>query len=445
MILKTSLKRSKSSGWKETFRNIAWLHPLARPNTSNIGSEKSNPLRPSILLILDPSETKNADLLKTKLKFLSIGEAIKIHLLGQNFVSSLPKGVYLHVLPYHRIACSKALSMVLYLVSAFIGAVKVVREYKVDVIANRSGHLYLGAVALLVARLTHRKCLLRVNENSLLEFRLFMQRDLLSNSFILNIAERLLGAVERWVLRNADYVVASGPLIYRKVKEITEKATLVMPVVDRSFDRLPPYELEHIKKELSLKENQKVVLYVGRLDPIKGVSYLLHAFKLVLQGCRDALLLVIGTGKYEGEYRKLAHRLGVGRHVKFLGYRQHSYLPYYYNVADVYVLPSLDENWSNTLMEAICCEVPVVATDVGGNSILIKDGQTGFLVPPRNVEVLADRILYVLDNPKMAKKLALQAKCILKSYYDDVAKLKSYEEVIYDLVGSCGNCREEAL
>ena len=112
----------------------------------------------------------------------------------------------------------------------------------------------------------------------------------------------------------------------------------------------------------------------------------------------------------------LAKHMGLSGKVLFLGFVPHDELPIYYNMADVYVLPSLYEEWSNTIMEAMACGTPVVATDVGGNSYLIKNMETGLLIPPRNPKILAEALSAILDNKELAIKLAENAMREIRKY-----------------------------
>jgi len=132
-------------------------------------------------------------------------------------------------------------------------------------------------------------------------------------------------------------------------------------------------------------------------------------------------------------YKKLTQSLKISERVKFLGYVRHDEIAKFYNVADVYVLPSLWEEWSNTIMEAMSCGVPVIATNVGSNPYLVKDTETGFLVSPKNPSILAEKIAYVLNHPKEVETISLNARTSMGKYTKkDVGKL--YRAVIGSVI-----------
>ncbi len=121
--------------------------------------------------------------------------------------------------------------------------------------------------------------------------------------------------------------------------------------------------------------------------------------------------------------------------VKFLGYVPHEQLAKYYNIADIYVLTSIWEEWSNTIMEAMASGVPVIATNVGGNPHLVKDKQTGFLVPPKGPHVLAEKIRYVLDHSNEMKKITSNAYASIKKFSkEDIGEL--HKKMIIDVINA---------
>jgi len=114
---------------------------------------------------------------------------------------------------------------------------------------------------------------------------------------------------------------------------------------------------------------------------------MLQAFKMVVDKKQDTLLLLAGQGSLLEETRKLANELDLEDKVRFLGVRHD--VPDLMNAADAYVMSSAREGMPMVLLEASACGLPVVATDVGGNSEVVLSGTTGYIVPPRNPEALA--------------------------------------------------------
>jgi glycosyltransferase involved in cell wall biosynthesis len=182
-----------------------------------------------------------------------------------------------------------------------------------------------------------------------------------------------------------------------------------------------------LRTELKIPESVPLVLMMSRLNPQKGVDDFIKAAAQVKRVHPDAWFLVAG-GKLEfpdgivseeKQYlqglRQLAQQLGVGDRLVFAGHRTDT--PDVLANATVSVLPSYSEGLSNSLIESMAAGVPVVATNVGGNPELIKEGVNGMLVPPRAPEQLAQAIVQLLDNPDLAREYGRQGKRIACEHY----------------------------
>ena len=155
-----------------------------------------------------------------------------------------------------------------------------------------------------------------------------------------------------------------------------------------------------LKETLAIGEGDKVILYVGRLDLVKGVSYLLEAAKKV-SNAQDIKILIVGEGGLRREYEKLAGPLYP--RVVFTGWRDD--VPQLMRASDIFVLPSLSEGTANVVVEAGASGLPVIATEVGEIPRIISRGETGILVRPKDVDGLAKAIGELLDNPKLARQM----------------------------------------
>jgi L-malate glycosyltransferase len=168
------------------------------------------------------------------------------------------------------------------------------------------------------------------------------------------------------------------------------------------------YASEEIKqttrRSLGLRSNDTVIGVVANMrHPIKGQRYLIEAMPLILKSISNAQLLLVGDGPLRANFEALAESLGVRSHIHFLGVRRD--INALLNAMDIYCLPSLTEGFSNSLLEAMACQKPCVATEVGGNPEIVKNGETGFLVPPQNSRALAESILDLAQQPFMRSKM----------------------------------------
>jgi glycosyltransferase involved in cell wall biosynthesis len=160
------------------------------------------------------------------------------------------------------------------------------------------------------------------------------------------------------------------------------------------FQLLPPGTRESLRRSLGL-EQQFVWLAVGRFVPAKDYPNMLNAFVRVCERVPDTVLLLVGKGALQEETEALVQSLGLGGRVRFLGVRQD--VPELMSAADGYVLSSAWEGMPIVLLEAAAAALPIVATAVGGNQEVVRDGETGFLVPPGDHEALAGAMLRLME------------------------------------------------
>lgn len=332
------------------------------------------------------------------------------------------------------------LSRALYVVFLMIKSVAIVKKYHIPAIMCKSGHLILGLAAYLASRITNRKCIIRVNEDNVLDIILFikmLRTPVIRNKTFLGMIEKVSRRIENYLFKHVDWIVTHGPMDYERIRKLTNKVTFVPLWVDtEKFKPISRDKVKQLKKELlEIEEDVKATLFVGRLHPEKDIETLFHAYKKVLETHRNVILAVVGTGPEGKKCGELIERLGLTGKVKFLGYIPHEQMPKYYNVADIYVLTSIWEEWSNTIMEAMASGVPVIATNVGGNPYLVKNKEMGFLVPPKVPHVLADKIGYVLDHSNEMEKITSNARLSIREFSkQNIGELykKTIVEVIKD-------------
>jgi glycosyltransferase involved in cell wall biosynthesis len=163
------------------------------------------------------------------------------------------------------------------------------------------------------------------------------------------------------------------------------------------------------RDELGLGEDELVVGMVANYNrPVKGVEYLIEAIPRIVAYVPRARFLLIGGGGEEEALRKKAQALNVQSFVVFAGYRKD--VERLYRIMDISVLTSLSEGLSLTVLESMAHGLPVVATLVGGNPEIITDGQTGYLVPPGDADSLADRIVRLLLNADLRRRMGSEGR-----------------------------------
>jgi glycosyltransferase involved in cell wall biosynthesis len=188
-----------------------------------------------------------------------------------------------------------------------------------------------------------------------------------------------------------------------------------------------------LRRALGFGAEDLVVGMVANLNrPIKGVGYFLDAIPAILREVPAARFLILGRGEGEGPLREKARALGVEDRVVFAGFRKE--IERFYRTMDVSVLTSLSEGLSLTLLESMGHGLPVVVTRVGGNPEVVIDGETGFLVPPRDASLFAERVVRLLRDPDLRERMGRAGRARVESHFTlrDAARryVTIYENVI---------------
>ncbi len=235
----------------------------------------------------------------------------------------------------------------------------------------------------------------------------------------------------RWVSRRATMVAVSEDLKQFIVEKVGISSSRVK-VLYNGVDVLPQCdraEVEKFRKDLGLPVSHKIVGVVGNLYPVKGHQYLIDAIPSILKKCPETSFVFAGRGQLEEELRAQVCRLGVKERVIFLGLRQD--IPRILGVIDVFVLPSLSEGLSMAILEAMIVGKPVVATQVGGNPELVLNGETGFLVPPKDSQALTSSVVTLLTNRQQAAEFSERGKYRAEGQFSLRTMVRAYES-LYD-------------
>jgi D-inositol-3-phosphate glycosyltransferase len=186
---------------------------------------------------------------------------------------------------------------------------------------------------------------------------------------------------------------------------------IVAPGVEHAF--FAPGEKRGARHALGIAFDVPVLLFVGRIQPLKGLDVAVQALAQ-LQAKNAQLIVVGGASGSEGneeieKVMQLARSLGVHNNIRFVEPQAHHMLSTYYRAADVVVVPSRSESFGLVALEAAACGIPVVASAVGGLLTTIDDGETGYLVPRRDPALFAEHIDELLAHPTMARAMGAKA------------------------------------
>ena len=233
-------------------------------------------------------------------------------------------------------------------------------------------------------------------------------------------------AIEREAVRESAAIVAASTIELAELRQLYRADPSRVAVIPCGVDPevFKPVRLADAREALGRDQCERLVLFVGRIEQIKGIDVLLRALGLLFQRHpdlrSDVCLLVVGGALDPGddapetekilELRRLVHEHRMEANVAFVGSRDQEQLALYYAAADVCAVPSLTESFGLVALEAMACGTPVVGTRVGGLQTLIEDGESGLLVPAGDDTALAEAIHAVLTDHRLRTHLSHGAR-----------------------------------
>jgi D-inositol-3-phosphate glycosyltransferase len=240
---------------------------------------------------------------------------------------------------------------------------------------------------------------------------------------------------ETRVLSGADRVICATEQERNFVRQLygADPSKIAVIPLGVDLDRFRPTAKREARKALGL-DDERIILFVGRIEPLKGLDILINAAALLESDVECCVLVVGGDESSEAKVQELqdmARDRGIGHRVAFAGAVDHDQLPLYYNAADVCVVPSHYESFGLVAIEAMASGVPVVASRVGGLTGTVKDGETGYLIPWLCPEPFAERIELLLENEPLRQSLGVAARDAMDRY-----RWESVASAVLDLYNS---------
>lgn len=291
------------------------------------------------------------------------------------------------------------------LLRIFVSALSFMKRYRIGIIANAWSHSVLGIVVVILCKLTKRRSLIRVTGDfKVLHVAVEARFGWFVSKFLLVILSRL----ERYVLSHSDVIISVSPHLLRRFPKHAYK-TVVIP------DTNPVMELR--PGSLSAKRSREScrfgILFVGRLEPEKGIEVLLHALSEVKR--IPVTCTIIGHGSQRRRIEGIIRHLNLSNTVRLVGRQSQESVYEFMRTADLIVLPSVSEYTPNVLVEAAALEVPIIASSVGGIPYMFRDGVSCVLFETMNPKDLSEKILFLAENPGFRQMLAKNAKMVVNS------------------------------
>ena len=238
------------------------------------------------------------------------------------------------------------------------------------------------------------------------------------------IAERILSLMTDKITaltdRERDEHLEQGVASIEKYV-IIHSGVMLQQIMNTNID------VETGKKEFDIPQNSNVIGVVGRLVPIKGHKYLVSAAKRIIKEFGNTVFVFVGDGYLEARLQRQAESLGVRKNIIFAGWRND--VIKILGLFDVLVLPSLNEGMGKVLIEGMALGKPIVASSVGGIIDLVKNGDNGILVPPRDSDALAEAILKLIRNKNLTQELGKNGKSKVYPEYDTFVMIRQIEDL----------------
>lgn len=234
--------------------------------------------------------------------------------------------------------------------------------------------------------------------------------------------------VETQLVNKADHLIANTPAeraqllwLYRADRR---KISICPPGVNPAHFR--PTSRQQAREQLGIPQDQDLLMFVGRIEPLKAVDSIIEALGIIHSNQPGTLhktrFAIIGgdpkdpTDKDINALKALSQQLGLNHVVDFLGAKDQTQLVNYYAAASTVIMPSEYESFGMVALEAMATGTPVIASEVGGLAYLVKHGETGFLVPSRDPESLAEYITRLITNPDLRETLGKNAADRARAY-----------------------------
>ena len=244
------------------------------------------------------------------------------------------------------------------------------------------------------------------------------------NSIILNKINK--------VLLYAEQIIAVSERFRKDILEYNSKAKVISIENGYYKELFKTGSKTKARKELGLSENDKILLSVGYFVKKKGHKYLIEAMDKIIQSFPNAKLYLVGGGMLKSEYIKLIKSYMLDDYVFLIDNVSQHKLARWYQAADVFVFPSLDEPFGVALIEAMACGIPTIATKTQGPSQIIHHNEDGILIPIKDTKSIEENVCDLFSNPSKLNEIGQKAsKNILSTYgYKEKEIIELYLEIL---------------
>lgn len=301
-----------------------------------------------------------------------------------------------------------------YVISIFFNLIILSRKYNFDILHAHSA-IPTGLIGVIVAKILKKPIFITVHGMDV-------------NNFMKNLPFRML---IQFSLNNSAQIITVSKDLAENIKSLHinhEKITILRNSVN--IQQFKPIKNKNIRYKHGIGKEDILVLFVGYLDVFKGIFELVDSFNEIKQ--ENIKLMIVGTGPKKYELKDRVHKLGLEKTVIFTGNLKPEEMHNYYQAADIFTLPSYTEGLPISILEAMSCGTPVIATNVGGIPEIIDDNINGFIIPPKNKKILKDKLNILIKDAKLREYFAKNSIIKIKREFNIDQKIDKLTALYYN-------------
>lgn len=247
--------------------------------------------------------------------------------------------------------------------------------------------------------------------------------------------KRLHKLLIKFALGKADLIICDSQTLKKGLEKLGTSPTKIRMVYNGvDTQQFSPKPGNEFKAKIGLP-GSPTIISTRSLRPLYNIEMLIKAVPLVLKEVPQLMLIIAGEGELRGGLENLAKSLKVANNIRFVGWVSHEKLANYLASSDIYVSTSLSDSTSISLQEAMACELAPVVTDLPANREWVINGGNGFIVPVNNIDMLAERIIYLLKNDEVRKKFGKAGRKIIIERAEYKKEMQRMESFYQELVG----------
>jgi N-acetyl-alpha-D-glucosaminyl L-malate synthase BshA len=292
--------------------------------------------------------------------------------------------------------------LITYIISLFFNLMWIIKKYNVNVVHSHSV-IPTGFIGVIVAKIMGKPVFITahgMDVNNFEEktfFKLLIQ-------FSLNNCNKAIAVSKNLALKMISFGVDEDNIL------------ILRNAIDT--DRFKPINNQKIRKIYNINNNDILILFVGYLDTFKGIFELINAFDKIQQDNKNVKLMIVGTGPKKHELKDKITKMNLKNSIIFTGKLRPDEMHDYYQAADIFTLPSYTEGLPLVVLEAMACGLPVVVSNVGGIPEVINEGENGFLISPKNEEILTKKLIILVKNTQLRNQFAKKSVKIIENEFD---------------------------